>query len=117
MSTNERRFLAELPDLGESRYMLLTNLILCICCREKLLEWIKCTQSNTKWMKSASRASKFRVEGNEKFRKCDDTGSLIFYTQSVVHAPRDSEELSLALANRSAALFHLGAYQVSILLY
>jgi hypothetical protein len=91
---------------------LLTNFILNICSRETLLEWIRFTQSNTKWIKSATRASSFRVQGNEKFHKRDDAGSLVFYTQSVVTAPRDSEELSLALANRSAALFHLGAYQV-----
>jgi hypothetical protein len=117
MSTNEGRCLVELADMGKSGYLLLTNLILNICFREKLLEWIKYTQSNTEWMKSASMASKFRVQGNEKFKKCDDAGSLAFYTKSVVNAPRDSEELSLALANRSAALFHLGAYQVSILWY
>ncbi|XP_021932938.1 SET and MYND domain-containing protein 4-like isoform X1 [Zootermopsis nevadensis] len=79
--------------------------------RDKLLNWIIFTQSNAKWVKSASRASKFRREGNEKFKKCDNAGSLALYTQSVVNAPRDSEELSLALANRSAALFHLGAYK------
>lgn len=65
-------------------------------------------------MKSATRASNFRVQGNKKFQKYDDAGSLVCYTQSVVNAPRDSEELSLALANRSAALFHLDAYQVLI---
>jgi len=88
------------------------DLLFNICFREKLLEWIKFTQSDTKWVKSASRASKFRREGNEKFGKCDNSGSLALYTESVVHAPRDGEELSLALANRSAALLHLGAYQV-----
>lgn len=99
------------------RYVLFTDLFLNICSRETLLEWIRFTQSNTKWMKSATMASNFRVQGNEKFRKHDDAGSLVLYTQSVVNAPRDSEELSLALANRSAALFHLGAYQVSIFWY
>lgn len=98
-------------------YVPLTNFILNIFSRETLLEWIRFTQSNTRWMKSASRASNFRVQGNEKFRKRDDAGSLVFYTQSVVNAPKASEELSLAFANRSAALFHLGAYQVSILWY
>jgi hypothetical protein len=63
-------------------------------------------------MKSASMASKLRLQGNGKFKDCNNKGSLILYTGSVVHAPRGSEELSLALANRSAALFHLGAYQV-----
>lgn len=92
--------------------MLLSNLHFNICFRDKLLNWIIFTQSNAKWVKSASRASKFRREGNEKFKKCDNAGSLALYTQSVVNAPRDSEELSLALANRSAALFHLGAYKV-----
>jgi hypothetical protein len=81
-------------------------------CREKLLNWIKSTHSSVKWMKSASMASKLRIQGNEKFKECDNAGSLMLYTGSVVHAPRDSEELPLALANRSAALFHLGAYQV-----
>jgi hypothetical protein len=83
-----------------------------LCFRDKLLDWIKFTQSNAKWMKSASMASKLRIQGNEKFKECDNAGSLILYTESVVHAPRDTEELPLALANRSAALFHLGAYQV-----
>jgi hypothetical protein len=117
MSINARWLQVGLPDMRMGGYVLLTNLILNICFRETLLEWIRFTQSNTKWMKSATMASNFRVQGNEKFRKCDDAGSLVFYTQSVVNAPRDSEELSLALANRSAALFHLGAYQVSIFWY
>ncbi|XP_023723064.1 SET and MYND domain-containing protein 4 isoform X3 [Cryptotermes secundus] len=82
--------------------------------REKLLDWIKFTHSNAKWMKTATVASKLRIQGNEKFKECDNVGSLMLYTESVVHAPRDSEELSLALANRSAALFHLGAYQESL---
>jgi len=83
-----------------------------ICFRGKLLDWIKFTQNNAKWAKSATRASEFRAQGNEKFRKCDNAGSLTLYTESVIHAPRDGEELPLALANRSAALLHLDAYQV-----
>jgi hypothetical protein len=86
--------------------------LLNICFREKLLEWIKFTQSNTKWVKSACRATKFQGDSNEKFGKCDNAGSLASYTGSVVHEPRDAKELSLALANRSAALLHLGTYQV-----
>lgn len=92
--------------------MLLTNIFHNMCFREKLLDWIKYTHSNAKWMKTASVASKLRIQGNEKFKECDNAGSLMLYTESVVHAPRDSQELSLALANRSAALFHMGAYQV-----
>jgi hypothetical protein len=107
MSANESR-----PLGNDMMCLLLSNLLLNLCFREKLLNWIEFTQSNAKWMKSASRASKFRREGNEKFKKCDNAGSLALYTESVVHAPRDGDELSLALANRSAALFHLGAYQV-----
>lgn len=91
---------------------LLTNMFRNMCFREKLLDWIKFTHSNAKWMKTAPVASKLRIQGNEKFKECDNVGSLMLYTESVVHAPRDSEELSLALANRSAALFHLGAYKV-----
>lgn len=117
MSINARWLLVGFSDMRYGECGPLTNLILNICSREILLEWIRFTQSNTKWMKSATRASNFRMHGNEKFRKRDDAGSLVFYTQSVVNAPRDSEELSLALANRSAALFHLGAYQVSIFWY
>jgi hypothetical protein len=97
-------------------YMLLTNIFCNMHCRKRLLDWIKFTHSNAKWMKSAAVASELRIQGNEKFKEHDNTGSLILYTESVVHAPRGSEELSLALANRSAALFHLGAYQVLTLI-
>ncbi|PSN40378.1 hypothetical protein C0J52_11855 [Blattella germanica] len=70
--------------------------------REKLLEWIKHSESITKWEKSASRASSFRTQGNDKFRARNNEASLALYTKSVIHAPTGSDELALALANRSA---------------
>ncbi|XP_069701173.1 SET and MYND domain-containing protein 4-like isoform X2 [Periplaneta americana] len=78
---------------------------------EILLEWMKYTLNRSDYEKSSLKASEFRTQGNSVFRKQDITGSLALYTKSVIHAPPKSEELSLALANRSAALFHLEEYK------
>jgi len=39
---------------------------------------------------------------------------MLCCTQSVLHAPATGEELALAVANRSAAFFHLHDYEVHI---
>ncbi|XP_067002891.2 SET and MYND domain-containing protein 4 isoform X2 [Anabrus simplex] len=79
--------------------------------RNKLLEWITASVSCKLGGKSILKASKYRQLGNDKYRCKDDRGSLLMYTESIRYAPDNSEDLSLALANRSAALFHMQYFE------
>lgn len=79
--------------------------------RDKLMDWMSHIRTGVKWEKLASRASAFRLQGNTKYQQKNDGGSLALYTQSIIHAPKNSEELSLALANRSAVLYRMKLYQ------
>ncbi|KAF7701130.1 SET and MYND domain-containing protein 4 isoform X2 [Silurus meridionalis] len=60
--------------------------------------------------KSSECAARFREQGNVSFKEKDYTSAGLYYTQGVCHAEKNTEELSLCYANRSAALFHLGLY-------
>lgn len=62
--------------------------------------------------KSASESAKLRNEGNKLFQKNCYHEALEVYSCSILNAPIESHgnELSLALANRSAVLFHLREY-------
>ena len=54
----------------------------------------------------------FREAGNRQFSLKDYAVSVETYTQSILSCPLDNDvELSLALANRSAALFHLDLFE------
>lgn len=63
--------------------------------------------------KSKDESIEFRRLGNEGFKRHDDRRSLSYYTDAVRFAPYESEEHALALANRSAVLYHLKKYKVS----
>lgn len=54
----------------------------------------------------------FRIEGNSEFKSKNYHLSMKYYTRSLQFAPLESEDLSLAFANRSAALFYLEKYKV-----
>ncbi|KAF4082128.1 hypothetical protein AMELA_G00148160 [Ameiurus melas] len=60
--------------------------------------------------KSSESAARFREQGNVSFKEKDYTSAALYYTQGVCHAEKNTEQLSLCYANRSAALFHLGLY-------
>ncbi|XP_055899077.1 SET and MYND domain-containing protein 4-like [Biomphalaria glabrata] len=55
-----------------------------------------------------------RGKGNERFKACDYAGAVEWYTQSIIKAPDDSENLSLAYNNRSTANFYLKNYAQSL---
>ena len=65
-------------------------------------------------IKDASSAKKLREEGNCLFKKKEYPKSLHLYSRAIVLAPDDDVEFVLALANRSAAFFHLGQFQDSL---
>lgn len=57
--------------------------------------------------------------GNKAYQEGKDIDALHFYTQAVLSAPCDektgkSKELAISLANRSAVLFSLKAYHLSL---
>uniref|UniRef100_G1S5N6 Protein-lysine N-methyltransferase SMYD4 n=1 Tax=Nomascus leucogenys TaxID=61853 RepID=G1S5N6_NOMLE len=55
----------------------------------------------------------YREEGNKKFQEKDYTGAAVLYSKGVSHSRPNTEDMSLCYANRSAALFHLGQYEVT----
>ncbi|XP_067255293.1 SET and MYND domain-containing protein 4 isoform X2 [Chanodichthys erythropterus] len=61
--------------------------------------------------KSPERASEFRQQGNLSFKVKDYTAAALYYSKGVCHADKNTEELSLCYANRSAALFYHGLYR------
>uniref|UniRef100_A0A8C2FXQ4 Protein-lysine N-methyltransferase SMYD4 n=1 Tax=Cyprinus carpio TaxID=7962 RepID=A0A8C2FXQ4_CYPCA len=61
--------------------------------------------------KSPERASEFRQQGNLSFKVRDYTTAALYYSKGVCHADKNTEELSLCYANRSAALFYHGLYK------
>ncbi|XP_039531578.1 SET and MYND domain-containing protein 4 isoform X2 [Pimephales promelas] len=61
--------------------------------------------------KSPERASEFRQQGNLSFKVKDYTVAALYYSKGVCNADKNTEELSLCYANRSAALFYLGLYK------
>ncbi|KAM9455648.1 SET and MYND domain-containing protein 4 isoform 2-T2 [Clarias gariepinus] len=60
--------------------------------------------------KSSECAARFREQGNVRFKKKDFTSAAQYYSQGVCYAEKNTEQLYLCYANRSAALFHLGLY-------
>uniref|UniRef100_A0A673FPL0 SET and MYND domain containing 4 n=1 Tax=Sinocyclocheilus rhinocerous TaxID=307959 RepID=A0A673FPL0_9TELE len=61
--------------------------------------------------KSPERASEYRQQGNLSFKVKDYTTATLYYSRGVCHADKNTEELSLCYANRSAALFYQGLYR------
>ncbi|XP_056592673.1 SET and MYND domain-containing protein 4 isoform X1 [Triplophysa dalaica] len=61
--------------------------------------------------KSPEPASEFREQGNLSFKVKDYTSAALFYSKGICHADKNTEQLSLCYANRSAALFYLTLYK------
>ncbi|KAK5641696.1 hypothetical protein RI129_010243 [Pyrocoelia pectoralis] len=61
--------------------------------------------------KNCKMADELREEGNHHFKLKNDTLALRKYTESIAYAPRGSEQLALAFANRSAVLYQLKLYK------
>ncbi|KAJ8665311.1 hypothetical protein QAD02_006973 [Eretmocerus hayati] len=67
--------------------------------------------------KSAEKATEFRNKGNQVYRKKGHNETsyraiLSFYSQSVAYAPPGSEEIALALSNRSVLWLHLHKFDL-----
>lgn len=66
--------------------------------------------------KSATLSAKYRKEGNYAFCNKQYVEALKLYTKSVATAPVDSsDELVLALSNRSAVLFRLTKFALALI--
>jgi hypothetical protein len=64
--------------------------------------------------KSTTKSADLRARGNTCFRSGRDKEALQWYSESVATALPDTVELSVAFANRSAALYRLGNYFASL---
>lgn len=81
--------------------------------RGVLLKWMN---HQVKRERSLETAKCFRETGNRQYSFKDYVACIETYTQSILSCPIDSDvELSLALANRSAALFQLGLFEDCLL--
>lgn len=60
--------------------------------------------------KNDKRACSIRAQANVKFQNKDYVAALCEYNKSVMAAKTDGQDYALALANRSAALYHLEEY-------
>jgi SET and MYND domain-containing protein 4 len=68
----------------------------------------------TAHVKSGQTSSEYRDKGNEAYSARNDHLALSFYNQAIRYAPSYSRELSLALGNRSAALYNLKYYHLAL---
>ena len=66
--------------------------------------------------KSSEDSIKYRTQGNEKFKARQDEHSLHLYSKSILVAPLNSEEYAVSLGNRSAVLFEMKLFEVSVIL-
>ncbi|XP_078000024.1 protein-lysine N-methyltransferase SMYD4-like [Glandiceps talaboti] len=71
--------------------------------------------------KSADKSRELRSKGNTAFQKQQNEKALEFYTESILFAPISDEEdggtlleLALALANRSAVLYHMKEHKLCL---
>lgn len=68
-----------------------------------------------KKVKDVELSRSLRISGNHQFKIKEYPACINTYTKSILCCPEEcKEELSLALANRSAALFHLGLHEDSL---
>ncbi|NXL92551.1 SMYD4 protein, partial [Alectura lathami] len=64
--------------------------------------------------KEPAAARFYREEGNRRFGRCCYGAAVRLYSQAASHELPGSPEVSLCFANRSAALFHLGSFEVCL---
>lgn len=64
--------------------------------------------------KEPAAARFYREEGNRQFGRCCYRDAVRLYSQAAAHEPPRSPEVALCFANRSAALFHLGHFEVCL---
>lgn len=56
----------------------------------------------------------YKEEGNKRFGRKQYTAAAVLYSKAIAHGIPGTEEIAVCFANRSAVLFHLGHYSVSI---
>ncbi|NXB21790.1 SMYD4 protein, partial [Rhagologus leucostigma] len=64
--------------------------------------------------KKPEAASWYREQGNREFKQGHYQAALRLYSKVVSHEPPGSPEVSVCFANRSAALLHLGHFEVCL---
>ncbi|XP_058803847.1 SET and MYND domain-containing protein 4-like isoform X2 [Phymastichus coffea] len=80
--------------------------------RKQINLWFYNVQhSGISYEKNMQKSEQFRKLGNREFKNKTYLDSIKYYTLSLQYASWESQEFALALANRSAALFHLEKYQ------
>ncbi|XP_076025237.1 protein-lysine N-methyltransferase SMYD4 [Genypterus blacodes] len=78
------------------------------------LGFLQSISAGSSAQKDAEQAARCREKGNSCFKSRDYKEATLHYSQGVCSAPRNSEQLPLCYANRSAALYHLQLYQESL---
>ncbi|KAL0119343.1 hypothetical protein PUN28_007693 [Cardiocondyla obscurior] len=76
--------------------------------------WLKdlySAKDKRKQQKNLEISSTLKLSGNKEFQSKNYAASLELYTKSALYAPSNSEELSIAIGNRSASLYYLNKWQ------
>lgn len=81
------------------------------CCRQESEDWLL-DRMQRRQEKDEEKSETLRIEGNSHFKKNKYSDSCYYYTKSLCYANRDGVNYGLALANRSAALYYIGDFEV-----
>lgn len=73
-------------------------------------------QLKNKQGKNENKSESLRIKGNSYFQRKEYFDCCHYYTRSLCYAVKNSANYGLALANRSAALFHIGDFEVILFL-
>lgn len=73
-------------------------------------------QLKKKKEKSEKKSEELRLKGNTHFQRKEYSNCCHYYTKSLCYASRNGVSYGLALANRSAALYYIGDFEVIICL-
>ncbi|XP_015595002.1 SET and MYND domain-containing protein 4 isoform X2 [Cephus cinctus] len=101
--------LNEIKSMKKCEYELMSCLLNKQDVRIFLQTWLD-EQYKLKECKSVNEAKRLKNLGNKEFCDKNYASSITLYTKSTQYAPFNSDELAIAIANRSAALFFTGNY-------
>ncbi|XP_011502335.1 PREDICTED: SET and MYND domain-containing protein 4-like [Ceratosolen solmsi marchali] len=104
-----------LLDVEKNEFKIMSYFVENVTIRKQILAWLHNVEQNqTSNKKNVQKSEELRKQGNKEFQNKKYFLSIKYYTLSLQYAPSESEDLPLALANRSAALFYIEKYEACI---
>ncbi|XP_012254183.2 SET and MYND domain-containing protein 4-like [Athalia rosae] len=103
-------FLNEIDRNRGSELEVMSCLITDSDIRRFMLRWMA-DQFQSRDLKSKEKAKHLRDQGNKQFQIKNYQASIPLYTKSAQYAPVECDDLSIAIANRSAALYYMDNFE------